>query len=68
MSWLQIVAPLIAVILAYWGGYIAGKKSAELKQIKKEQGESTDADEIIDNNYNMSADDIDNWLRARSKK
>lgn len=68
MSWLQIVAPLIAVILAYWGGYIAGKKSAELKQIKKEQGESTDTDEIIDNNYNMSADDIDNWLRARSQK
>lgn len=68
MSWLQIVTPLIAVILAYWGGYIAGKKSAELKQIKKEQGERESTDEIIDNNINMSADDFDAWLLSRSKK
>lgn len=68
MSWLQIIAPLIAVILAYWGGYIAGKKSAELKQIKKEQEQSNEADDIIDNNNNMSPDDIDNWLRSRAKK
>ncbi len=71
MSWFYIAAPLIVVILtfiAYLGGKSAGRKEAELKQIKKEQEQSNEADDIIDNNNNMSPDDIDNWLRARAKK
>lgn len=68
MSWILIVAPLVAVILAYFGGKSAGRKEAELKQKIKEQKESENTDEIIANNYNMSADDIDNWLLSRSKK
>ena len=68
MSWILIVAPLVAVIIAYFGGKSAGRKEAELKQKLKEQKESENTDEIIANNYNMSADDIDNWLLSRSKK
>ena len=68
MSWVQILAPLIAVILAYWGGYRAGKKAAELKQIKKEQGESDEVDNIIDNNNMLDIHRIDMWLQERSKK
>lgn len=68
MSWLQIIAPLIAVILAYWGGYLAGKKAAELKQIKKEQGISDEVDNIIDSNNMLDIHRIDMWLQERSKK
>ena len=71
MSWFNVISPLIVAILifiAYLGGKSAGRKEAELKQIKKEQGESESTDEIIDINYNMSADDIDDWLLSRSKK
>ena len=68
MTWIYVIAPLVAVILAYFGGKSAGRKEAELKQKIKEQKESENTDEIIANNYNMSADDIDNWLLARSKK
>lgn len=68
MSWLQIVTPLIAVVLAYFGGYIAGKKAAELKKSNEEREQSNSTDAIISNNNYMSADDIDNWLRSRAKK
>lgn len=71
MQYLNVLSPLIVAILifiAYLGGKSAGRKEAELKQIKKEQEQSNEADDIIDNNNNMSPDDIDNWLRSRAKK
>lgn len=71
MNFLNIIAPLLtvlAVFIAYIGGKHAGKKSAELKQIKKEQGESTDADEIIDTNNMLDLHHIDMWLQDRAKK
>ena len=71
MSWLNYIAPLIAILaifLAYLGGKSAGRKEAELKQIKKEIGESNETDAIISNNVNMSADDFDAWLCSHSKK
>lgn len=68
MSWLQIISPLIAVILAYFGGYIAGKKAAQLKQIKKEQGESKDVQQIIDSNNMLDLHRADMWLQERAKK
>lgn len=71
MSWLIVLAPLIAVILifiAYLGGKSAGRKEAEINQIKKQMGESDETDEIISNNVNMSDDDFDNFLHSRTKK
>lgn len=68
MSWPLILTPLIVAILAYFGGYIAGKKAAELKKSNEEREQSNSTDAIISNNNYMSADDIDNWLRSRSKK
>ena len=71
MSWLNVLSPLIVAILifiAYLGGKSAGRKEAELAQLKKEQGESESADEIIDTNANISADDFDAWLSKRTKK
>ena len=68
MSWPLILTPLIVAILAYLGGYIAGKKAAELKKSNEEREQSNNTDAIISNNNYMSADDIDNWLRSRSKK
>ena len=71
MTWLYILSPLLTAVLifiAYLGGKSAGRKEAELKQIKKKQGESENADAIISNNINMSADDFDAWLCSRSKK
>lgn len=71
MSWLNVLAPLIAVILifiAYLGGKSAGRKEAEIKRNKEEQGASDNVDKIISNNNYMSADDIDAWLRSRTKK
>lgn len=62
MNWLQIVTPLIAVIVAYFGGYIAGKKAAKLKQIKKEQTANGKVEQIIHNNNNASSTVIDAWL------
>ena len=71
MSWLNVLAPLLAVILifiAYLGGKSAGRKEAEIKRNKEEQGASDNVDKIISNNNYMSADDIDAWLRSRTKK
>lgn len=68
MSWLNVLAPLIAVILAYFGGYIAGKKATQLKQIKKERGESEDVQQIIDSNNMLDLHRADMWLQERSKK
>ena len=71
MSWLNVLSPLIVAILifiAYLGGKSAGRKEAELEQLKKEQGESKSADEIIDTNANISAADFDAWLHERTKK
>ena len=71
MSWLNYIAPLIAILaifLAYLGGKSSGRKEAELKQIKKEMGESNETDAIISNNINMSADEFDIWVQNRSKK
>ena len=68
MSWLQIITPLIAVILAYLGGYIAGKKAAELKQIKKEQGESDKTDQIISNNSNLPLNSLNAWIKQQANK
>lgn len=71
MSWLKDLAPLIAVVLAivaYFGGKSAGKKETELKQKIKEQNQNDEAQNIIDNNNNLNADDIDHWMQERSKK
>lgn len=71
MSWLNVLSPLIVAILlfiAYLGGKSAGRKEAELNQIKKQMGESDETDEIISNNVNMSDDDFDNFLHSRTKK
>ena len=71
MSWFNVISPLIVAILifiAYLGGKSAGRKEAELKQIKKEMGESDETNAIIDNNNNLNPDFIDAWLQARSKK
>ena len=71
MSWLNVLSPLIVAILlfiAYLGGKSAGRKEAELNQIKKQMGESDETDQIISNNVNMSADDFDTWLQNRIKK
>ena len=71
MTWLTDLAPLIAVVLAivaYFGGKSAGKKEAELKQKIKEQNQNDEAQNIIDNNNNLTADNIDSWLQERAKK
>ena len=71
MSWLKDLAPLIAVVLAiiaYFGGKSAGKKEAELKQKIKEQNQNDEAQNIIDNNNNLTSDDIDSWMQERAKK
>ena len=71
MTWLKDLAPLIAVVLAivaYFGGKSAGKKEAELKQKIKEQNQNDEAQNIIDNNNNLTADNIDSWLQERAKK
>ena len=68
MSWVLIIAPLIAVILAYFGGKRAGKKEAELEQLKKEREQSGSTDEIIANNSNITDSDFTSWLQERSKK
>lgn len=71
MSWLNVLSPLIVAILifiAYLGGKSAGRKEAELNQIKKQMGESDETDQIISNNVNMSADDFDTWMQNRIKK
>lgn len=71
MSWLKDLAPLIAVVLAivaYFGGKSAGKKETELKQKIKEQNQNEEAQNIIDNNNNLNADNIDHWMQERSKK
>ena len=71
MTWLYILSPLLTAVLifiAYLGGKSAGRKEAELKQIKKEMGESDETDAIISNNINMSADEFDIWVQNHSKK
>lgn len=71
MSWLNVIYPLLIVLLvfiAYMGGKSAGRKEAEIKRNKEEQGASDNVDKIISNNNYMSADDIDAWLRSRTKK
>ena len=71
MSWLNVLSPLIVAILifiAYLGGKSAGRKEAELNQIKKQMGESDETDQIISNNVNMSADDFIAFLKEKNKK
>ncbi len=68
MSWILIVAPLVAVILAYFGGKSAGRKEAELKQKIKEQKESENTDEIIANNNNLTDSEFAAWVQDRTKK
>jgi hypothetical protein len=71
MSWLQIISPLIVAILifiAYLGGKSAGRKEAELKQVKKEQEESDEVNAIIDSNNMLDLHRADMWLQERAKK
>lgn len=71
MSWLNVLSPLIVAILifiAYLGGKKAGQKEAELKQIKKERGESEDVQQIIDSNNMLDLHRADMWLQERAKK
>ena len=58
----------ILIFIAYLGGKSAGRKEAELNQIKKQMGESDETDQIISNNNNLNPDFIDSWLCSRSKK
>lgn len=65
MTYLSVLSPLIVAILifvAYLGGKAAGKKEAELKQIKKEQTANGKVEQIIHNNNNASTTVIDAWL------
>lgn len=71
MSWISLIYPLVIaglIFIAYLGGKSAGRKEAEIKRNKEEQGASDNVDKIISNNNYMSADDIDAWLRSRTKK
>lgn len=71
MSWLNILAPLIAVILifiAYLGGKSAGRKEAEIKRNKEEQGASDNADKIISSNNMLDLHSADMWLSKHNKK
>ena len=71
MSWLNVLSPLIVAILifiAYLGGKSAGRKEAELEQLKKEQGESESADEIINSNNMLDLHRVDMWLQEHIKK
>lgn len=68
MTWIYVIAPLVAVILVYFGGKSAGRKEAELKQKIKEQKESENTDGIIANNNNLTDSDFNSWLQERAKK
>lgn len=71
MSWIYLISPIfaiIAVFIAYMGGYKAGKKKAELEQKTKEQKQSEYADKIISDNFGLDVNDVNAWLSNRSKK
>jgi hypothetical protein len=71
MSWIYVIAPLVAVVLvfiAYLGGKSAGRKEAELKYRNAEQKANERADEIINNNNNLTDSDFATWVQDRNKK
>jgi len=71
MSWLNVLAPLIVAILifiAYLGGKKAGRKEAELKYRNAEQKANERADEIINNNNNLTDSEFASWVQDHNKK
>lgn len=71
MSWIYVLAPLIAVVLvfiAYFGGKAAGREQAKNDKSEEEARESDIADRIISNNSNLSDADFAAWLCERAKK
>lgn len=71
MSWLNVLSPLIVAILifiAYLGGKSAGRKEAELKYRNAEQKANERADEIINNNNNLTDSDFAEFVQEHTKK
>lgn len=71
MSWISLIYPLVIaglIFIAYLGGKSAGRKEAELKQGKKEQEQSNEADKIINSNDMLDLHRADMWLQERAKK